>query len=110
MGPEVDPKIMGGTMRLGARPTNLESTIFSSTGKQQKTMSISLYKNQSQIAERHRHRYEVNPNIVADLEEAGLHFVGRDESGIRMEIIEFARDKHPFFIGTQFHPEFNSRP
>ena len=108
--PEIDPKIMGGTMRLGARPTNLESVIFSPTGKQQRTLSIALYKNQSQIAERHRHRYEVNPNIVADLEEAGLHFVGRDESGIRMEIIELARDVHPFFMGTQFHPEFNSRP
>lgn len=60
-----------------------------------------------QIAERHRHRYEVNPEMVADLERAGLSFVGKDEKGERMEIVEI-RD-HPWFVGVQFHPEYLSR-
>ena len=58
--------------------------------------------------ERHRHRYEVNPTLVPQLEAAGLHFVGKDESGARMEIVEL--QNHPFFVGCQFHPEFKSRP
>lgn len=60
------------------------------------------------IIERHRHRYEVNPEVVADIESTGLQIVGRDDSGQRMEIAE--RPDHPFFVGTQYHPEFNSRP
>ena len=58
--------------------------------------------------ERHRHRYEVNPNLVPDLEEKGLRFVGKDESGQRMEIVELKG--HPYFVAGQFHPEFKSRP
>lgn len=61
----------------------------------------------SQIAERHRHRYEVNPDMVEKLENAGLSFIGKDEKGERMEIIEI-RD-HPWFVGVQFHPEYLSR-
>lgn len=61
----------------------------------------------SQIAERHRHRYEVNPDMVETLEKAGLSFIGKDEKGERMEIIEI-RD-HPWFVGVQFHPEYLSR-
>ena len=58
------------------------------------------------IDERHRHRYEVNPDMVEELEAAGLRFVGRDETGTRMEIVELAPElDHPFFIGSQFHPE-----
>jgi len=60
------------------------------------------------ISERHRHRYEVNPSLVSDIESTGLKIVGRDESGERMEIAE--RADHPYFVGTQYHPEFNSRP
>ncbi len=59
------------------------------------------------IHERHRHRYEVNPNYVDQFERAGLHFVGRDVSGKRMEVLELK--DHPYFVGVQFHPEYLSR-
>lgn len=59
------------------------------------------------INERHRHRYEVNPDYVSQLERAGLNFVGRDDSGKRMEILELK--DHPYFVGVQFHPEYLSR-
>lgn len=62
------------------------------------------------MLERHRHRYEVNPDKVKDLEKAGLRFVGKDDTATRMEIVELSRDVHPFFLGTQYHPEFQSRP
>ncbi|XP_019456677.1 PREDICTED: CTP synthase-like isoform X2 [Lupinus angustifolius] len=66
------------------------------------------YGNVSFVDERHRHRYEVNPGMISQLESAGLSFVGKDETGSRMEIVELP--SHPFFIGVQFHPEFKSRP
>ena len=59
------------------------------------------------INERHRHRWEVNPAYVETLENAGLNFVGRDDSGKRMEILELK--DHPYFVGVQFHPEYLSR-
>ena len=86
-------------MRLGARRTVLQ-TINCITAK--------LYQKERHIDERHRHRYEVNPEMVPRLEEAGLIFVGKDETGERCEVIEL--DGHPFFMGTQAHPEFKSRP
>ena len=67
-----------------------------------------LYGNVDKVWERHRHRYEVNPAEVARLEASGLTFVGKDERGERMQILEL-RD-HPFFVGVQPHPEFCSRP
>lgn len=90
---------MGGTMRLGKR-----KTIFNT----QDSILRKLYMNAEVIEERHRHRYEVNPAFVPDLEKAGLHFVGKDDTGKRMEIIEFP--DHPYFVGVQFHPEYISRP
>ena len=51
---------------------------------------------------------QVNPDMVDKFEAAGLHFVGRDESGRRMEVLEISG--HPYFVGVQFHPEFKSRP
>ena len=61
--------------------------------------------------ERHRHRYEVNPDKINEIENAGLLFTGKDETKTRMEIIELAsKFNHPFYFGTQFHPEFKSRP
>jgi len=62
------------------------------------------------IKERHRHRYEVNPKYIKDLENAGLVFSGHSPSGELMEIAELPRKVHPFFLGTQFHPEFLARP
>ena len=59
------------------------------------------------INERHRHRWEVNPAYVEKLESAGLNFIGRDDSGKRMEILELK--DHPYFVGVQFHPEYLSR-
>jgi Glutamine amidotransferase class-I len=55
-------------------------------------------------------RYEVNPELVAELEAAALRFVGKDETGQRMEVLELAKSDHPFFLGVQYHPEFKSRP
>ena len=86
---------MGGTMRLGAHVTEIESG----------TVAHEVYGDAS-ATERHRHRYEVNPEYIDDLEAAGLHFSG--ESGRRMEVLELPG--HPYFLGTQFHPEFRSRP
>ncbi|CBJ33951.1 CTP synthase [Ectocarpus siliculosus] len=54
--------------------------------------------------------YEVNPEKIDEIEAGGLEFVGRDESGLRMEIAEIPRSKHPYYVGTQYHPEFLSRP
>ncbi|WP_324758889.1 glutamine hydrolyzing CTP synthase [Haloarcula montana] len=88
---------MGGTMRLGANETDIEPG----------TLAAALYESDS-CTERHRHRYEVNPEYIEDLEEAGLVFSGRSDN--RMEILELAPEEHPYFIGTQFHPEFRSRP
>lgn len=51
------------------------------------------------ILERHRHRYEVNPQYVSAIEQSGLYFTGRDDTGVRMEVAERARDDHPFFLG-----------
>ncbi|XP_044468705.1 CTP synthase isoform X1 [Mangifera indica] len=97
--PEGSKTHMGGTMRLGSRRTYF---------KVADCKSAKLYGNARFVDERHRHRYEVNPDMVSQLESAGLSFVGRDESGQRMEIIELP--SHPYFVGVQFHPEFKSRP
>ncbi|KAK7360794.1 hypothetical protein VNO77_02809 [Canavalia gladiata] len=97
--PEGSKTHMGGTMRLGSRRTYFQT---------KECKSAKLYGCKSFIDERHRHRYEVNPDLVARLENAGLSFIGKDETGQRMEIVELPN--HPYFIGVQFHPEFKSRP
>lgn len=86
---------MGGTMRLGAHKTDIEPG----------TLAARVYDADS-CTERHRHRYEVNPEYIDRLEAGGLTFSGRADN--RMEILE--RADHPFFLGTQAHPEFRSRP
>ncbi|OYR82770.1 CTP synthetase [Halorubrum sp. E3] len=86
---------MGGTMRLGAHETDIEPD----------TLAAAVYGADS-CTERHRHRYEVNPEYIDALEADGLVFSGRADN--RMEILE--RPDHPFFFGTQAHPEFRSRP
>ncbi|MES3162002.1 MAG: CTP synthase, partial [Halorubrum sp.] len=86
---------MGGTMRLGAHETAIEPG----------TLAASVY-DDDMCTERHRHRYEVNPEYIDELETNGLVFSGRADN--RMEILE--REEHPFFFGTQAHPEFRSRP
>ncbi|KAK1301362.1 hypothetical protein QJS10_CPB12g01087 [Acorus calamus] len=97
--PEGSKTHMGGTMRLGSRKTYFQVP---------DCKSAQLYGNVKYVDERHRHRYEVNPDMITQLESAGLSFVGKDESGRRMEILELPT--HPYFVGVQFHPEFKSRP
>ncbi|KAJ6127373.1 CTP synthase [Penicillium sp. IBT 18751x] len=99
--PEVNKDQMGGTMRLGKH-----LSIFQK-GTEWSRLRALYGPNVSQISERHRHRYEVNPEMVEDLEKAGLSFIGKDEKGERMEIIEIK--DHPWFVGVQFHPEYLSR-
>jgi len=96
---KIKNKNYGGTMRLGTYPANLKKGSIA-----ERAYGV------SKISERHRHRYEVNPEYIEKLEAAGLVFSGRSPSGILMEIAELPKDKHPFYLGTQFHPEFKSRP
>jgi len=92
-------KNYGGTMRLGAYPAKLKKG----------TIAYSAYK-KFDISERHRHRYEVNPDYIKILNEAGLVFSGTSPDQNLMEIAELPKAVHPFFLGTQFHPEFSARP
>ncbi len=89
----------GGSMRLGVYPCKLEKG----------TIAAESY-GKSEIIERHRHRYEVNPNYIQPLTDAGLVFSGKSPDGKLMEIAELPKSIHPFFLGTQFHPEFLARP
>ncbi len=89
----------GGTMRLGSYPAYLKRGTIA-----RKAYGAEI------VEERHRHRYEVNPEYVGALEKAGLVFSGVSPNGVLMEIAELPRTKHPFFLGTQFHPEFKARP
>ena len=90
---------MGGTMRLGLYPADLaEGSIVRE-----------LY-GEAKVSERHRHRYEVGNDYRDVLERAGLRFSGLSPDGRLVEYVELPRDRHPFFVGTQAHPEFRSRP
>jgi CTP synthase len=90
---------MGGTMRLGADPVKLHDG----------TRIRELY-NEPVVYERHRHRYEVNNHLRRKLETAGLVCSGTSPDERLVEAIELARDAHPFFVASQYHPEFKSRP
>ncbi|KAJ9639391.1 CTP synthase ura7 [Coniosporium tulheliwenetii] len=98
--PELNKETMGATMRLGLRPTLFQPGSEWSRLRQ-------LYAEKSEVLERHRHRYEVNPDYIKRLEAGGLIFIGKDDKAERMEIIEFK--DHPWFVGVQFHPEYLSR-
>jgi CTP synthase len=89
----------GATMRLGAYPAILKRG----------SVAASAY-NRKKISERHRHRWEINPNYVSRLEKAGLVFSGISPDRKLTEITELPRSVHPFFLGTQFHPELKSNP
>ncbi|GAA5897079.1 hypothetical protein JCM5296_004289 [Sporobolomyces johnsonii] len=99
--PEISKTHLGGTMRLGLRPTIFQPKTEWSKVRQ-------LYGGAETIWERHRHRYEVNPAYVKQIEAKGLLFTGRDERGERMQVAELK--DHPYFAGLQAHPEFCTRP
>jgi CTP synthase len=121
--PEISRTHMGGTMRLGLRPT-----LFQQDSEWSRVRK--LYGGASTVWERHRHRYEVNPTYVERLHTSGMAFIGRDEKGERMQIMELPSASsvlpvctqpvtivsllspldHPFFVGLQAHPEFCTRP
>jgi CTP synthase len=88
---------LGGTMRLGAYQATLA-----------KGSRVSEIYGATEIFERHRHRYEVNTQYRAQLEEKGMRFSGMSPDGVLPEIIEYP--DHPWFVGVQFHPELKSRP
>lgn len=89
----------GGSMRLGTYEARL--------GKG--TLAEKLY-GSTKILERHRHRFEVSPTFIEKIEKAGMVFSGKSPDGTLMEIAELPKSIHPFFIGSQFHPEFQARP
>ncbi len=90
---------LGGTMRLGLYPAKLASG----------SLVERLY-NAPYVDERHRHRFEVNNTLRSKLAEAGLSFSGTSPDGRLVEFVELPQTQHPYFVGTQAHPEFRSRP
>jgi CTP synthase len=90
----------GGTMRLGACPCQLAPA----------SLAREIYDGAEEISERHRHRYEFNPEFRETLERAGLRFSGISPDGKFVEMVELAREVHPWFLGCQFHPEYKSKP
>jgi CTP synthase len=97
MGEQTTVEDKGATMRLGAQPVDVAEG----------SKAFGLY-GTTIISERHRHRYEVNPAYIGRLESVGWKFTGRSDLGRRMEIGEL--NGHPFFVASQFHPEFKSQP
>ncbi len=95
----LEDKNYGATMRLGAYPATVKRG----------TVAFDAYE-KTKISERHRHRWEVNPEYIEKLEESGLVFSGKSPNRKLMEIAELPRKVHPFFLGVQFHPEFKSSP
>lgn len=90
---------LGGTMRLGSYPAKLaEGSI------------VAQAYGTTEVTERHRHRYEVNNAYRDHLEAAGLHISGTSPSGDLVEFVELDRSLHPYYVSTQAHPEFKSRP
>jgi len=92
--------IMGGTMRLGAQDVSVQNGSLASF----------LWKGATTVRERFRHRFEVDPTFIGELESAGLVFSGRHPKHPIMQMLELPVNAHPYFIGAQFHPELTSRP
>ncbi|HIG41613.1 MAG: CTP synthase [bacterium] len=88
---------LGGTMRMGEQECKLTCD----------SLTSSIY-GSTTIKERHRHRYEVNNNYLAEMEQAGMRIAGRSLDGSLVEVIEL--EDHPWFVASQFHPEFTSTP
>jgi CTP synthase len=96
----VDVEEFGGTMRLGACPCELAEG----------SLAREIYGGAAEISERHRHRYEFNPEFREALEREGLRFAGVSPDGKFVEMVELPRETHPWFLGCQFHPEYKSKP
>lgn len=96
----VNVEELGGTMRLGAWECKLKDD----------SLVKDIYHGAEQISERHRHRYEFNPEFRQVLQENGLVFSGVSPDGKFVEMIELPREKHPYFVACQFHPEYKSKP
>jgi len=96
----VDVEELGGTMRLGAWPCELAAG----------SLAREVYGGAAEISERHRHRYEFNPEYRDRLESAGLIFSGMSPDERFVEMIELPREVHPWFLACQFHPEYKSKP
>jgi CTP synthase len=96
----VDVEALGGTMRLGAWTCRLLPG----------SLASEIYDGVAEIEERHRHRYEFNPEYRARMERAGLVFSGLSPDGKFVEIVELPQETHPWFLACQFHPEFKSKP
>lgn len=91
---------LGGTMRLGAWDCKL----------MEGSLAAEVYGGAASVSERHRHRYEFNPEFRDVLAKEGMIFSGISPDGKFVEIVELSRERHPFFIGCQFHPEYKSKP
>jgi CTP synthase len=96
---QYDTTDKGGTMRLGAYPCKI----------QKNTLASAAYDGADVIYERHRHRYEVNNQYRNEMAAQGMIFSGLSPDDRRVEIIELAQEMHPWYMGSQFHPEFKSR-
>jgi len=95
----LEDKNYGATMRLGAYPANVSKG----------TLAYKAY-GKTKISERHRHRWEVNPEYIDRLKKGGLVFSAKSPNSKLMEIAELPISAHPFFLGSQFHPELKSKP
>ena len=91
---------VGGTLRLGGQDVLIKRG----------SLAYELYDNKEKVRERFRHRYECNPKYIKTLEENGMIFSGCAPKGNIMQILELPKAQHPYFLATQFHPEFTSRP
>jgi CTP synthase len=91
---------LGGNMRLGGKDIELKPN----------TLASKLFDNATSTRLRFRHRYEVDPKFIPILEEHGMSFSGKHPTQPIMQVLELGEDMHPYFIGTQAHPELTSRP
>jgi CTP synthase len=96
----VDVEELGGTMRLGAWKCRLAPD----------SLAREIYRNSDEIGERHRHRYEFNPEFRDKVQQAGMVLSGESPDGRFVEIIELPISVHPWFVACQFHPEYKSKP
>ena len=96
----VDVDELGGTMRLGNYQCQLKEG----------SLARDIYHGAAEIGERHRHRFEFNPEYRDVLEREGMIISGTSPDGKFVEMVELPRDKHPYFVACQFHPEYKSKP